>query len=225
MRVNTPRDRLSRSVDEGARKLTTMQTSKKTPYTGALVRPLAGALALLLTAMLAGCSGSASQPYALTYADALDRYPGSDAVESAVVERFVRFFGAGSSSAEAARSDAEQLYADHLYFSDTLLTSEDKEQVVGHLTRMHEATESLSVTVLDTHRDGADFYIVWAMTAEFAPIRGTVTSHSIGVTHLRFDSQQRIVLHQDFWDAGAGFYEHIPLLGGAVRAIRGRFDD
>jgi len=222
MRVNTPRDRFSRSVDDGARNLTAMQTSEKTPYTGALVRPLTF---LLLTAVLAGCSGSAAQPYALTYTDALSRYPGSDAVESAAVERFVRFFGAGSTSAEAARSDAEQLYADHLYFSDTLLTSEDKAQVVGHLTRMHEATESLSVTVLDTHRDGADFYVVWAMTAEFAPVRSTVTSHSIGVTHLRFDPQQRIVLHQDFWDAGAGFYEHIPLLGGAVRAIRGRFDD
>lgn len=182
-------------------------------------------LLLLATALLAGCSGGATQPYALSYEDALARYPGSDGVSSAAVERFVDFFGAEPSTPDEADAQADRLYADRLYFSDTLLTSEDKAQVVRHLTRMHESTESLSVTVLATQRDGADFYVVWKMTAQFTPVRSTVTGHSIGVTHLRFDTEQRIVLQQDFWDASAGFYEHVPLLGAAIRSIKRGFDD
>ena len=182
-------------------------------------------LLVLGVALLTGCSSAAKQPYALAYQEALANYPGSAAVAPAAVDRFVRFFSSGSASADETRAEAEDLYAGHLYFSDTLLTSEDKTQVVGHLTRMHETTANLSVTVLNTQQDGADFYVVWKMTAEFSPVRRPVTSHSIGVTHLRFNPEEQIVLQQDFWDAGAGFYEHIPLLGTAMRAIRGTFDD
>lgn len=182
-------------------------------------------LALLAALLLTGCTSGATQPYAVAYQKALIQYPGNADVPAAAMERFVHFFSSETTSAEAARTEAQLLYSDRLYFSDTLLTSEDKAQVVKHLTRMHASTDSLSVTLLDTQRDGADFYLIWRMTAAFSPVRGTVTSHTIGVTHLRFDPDQRIVLQQDFWDAGAGFYEHIPLLGNAMRAIRASFDD
>jgi len=30
-------------------------------------------------------------------------------------------------------------------------------------------------------------------------------------------------LHQDFWDTGLGFYQHIPVLGQVVKSINRRF--
>jgi hypothetical protein len=40
------------------------------------------------------------------------------------------------------------------------------------------------------------------------------------VTLLRFDRAGRVVLHQDFWDPAAGFYEHLPVLGPVLRWIK-----
>jgi hypothetical protein len=41
-----------------------------------------------------------------------------------------------------------------------------------------------------------------------------------GVTEARFDDQGRLAEHLDHWDAGAQFYERLPLLGPLLRAIR-----
>ena len=40
-----------------------------------------------------------------------------------------------------------------------------------------------------------------------------------GLSQLRFDDQGRIVLHQDFWNPSAGIYQHLPLLGPAIRFV------
>jgi hypothetical protein len=61
------------------------------------------------------------------------------------------------------------------------------------------------------------------MQARFTPVRREVISDTLGVTHIRFNAQGEVVLHQDFWDSGLGFYSHIPVLGAGVRAIGRRF--
>jgi hypothetical protein len=191
----------------------------------ATVAALAAAVAL----MLGGCSASDRKPYAQTYESALQRYHGSDTIAESALQRFAAYFthqaypdGEGTAEGQPVLHAAD-LYADDLYFSDTLLTSEDKDQVVRHLEGMRTATQQLKVQVLDKQQTGADAYLVWKMTATFVPVRKTVTSHSVGVTHLRFNEAGEIVLHQDFWDASAGFYEHIPALGSIIRSINGRF--
>ncbi|MDZ7644911.1 MAG: hypothetical protein U5K76_12275 [Woeseiaceae bacterium] len=37
----------------------------------------------------------------------------------------------------------------------------------------------------------------------------------IDIFDLRRDG--RVALHQDFWDAAGGLYEHVPMLGGLIR--------
>jgi hypothetical protein len=61
------------------------------------------------------------------------------------------------------------------------------------------------------------------MQAEFTPVRQSVVSDTIGITHLRFNEAGRVILHQDFWDTGLGFYQHIPVLGRVVKSINRRF--
>jgi DNA-binding beta-propeller fold protein YncE len=38
---------------------------------------------------------------------------------------------------------------------------------------------------------------------------------------IAFDPQGRIILHQDFWNPSAGIYQHLPLLGPAIRFVNG----
>jgi steroid Delta-isomerase len=43
-----------------------------------------------------------------------------------------------------------------------------------------------------------------------------------GVTHLRFDDAGRVTYHRDLFDAAGGFFEALPVIGGALRLIKRR---
>lgn len=171
---------------------------------------------------LAACSQAPREPYADAYQNALGRYPGTSPVTPAMTDRFVRFFshdGAGDDTPDPA-----DLYGEPLYFSDTLITTENREQAVAHLRRMHSGTEQITVSVMDTQIDGADVYLVWHMHATFKPLTRAVQSRTVGVTHLRFGPDERIIFQQDFWDSAEGLYRHLPLLGFLIDTVQERFN-
>jgi hypothetical protein len=179
--------------------------------------------AIIVVLLLTGCSQTREASYADAYQDALSRYQGTSDITEAMTERFVTFFSHGQTAA-GKTPDPAALYGEPLYFSDTLLTTENREAALAHLRRMHDSTESLEVTVLDRLVDGQDAYLIWQMTAVFTPVSGSVTSNSVGVTHLRFDNEGRIILQQDFWDSAAGLYQHVPVLGSLIGAVQSRFE-
>lgn len=222
MSVNSGMTETSRSLDAATRSLSPFLTNRTNILTFKVSHHLA--VAALAIGVLSGCSTNIREPYALTYENALQRYPGSENVPDSALKHFEAYFSHDAAgTGKRPGLHAADLYADDLYFSDTLLTSEDKAQVVRHLESMLDATRQLEVRVLDSRQTGADAYLVWQMTATFVPVSQPVTGYSIGVTHLRFNDAGQIVLHQDFWDASAGFYEHIPMLGTIIRTINGRF--
>ena len=90
------------------------------------------------------------------------------------------------------------------------MVTRDKETVVDHFTRLGNAGTRVDVEIHQTLQSDKDVYLIWSMQAYFTPIRKEVTSDTLGVTHVRFDKTGRVILHQDFWDSGLGFYSHIP---------------
>lgn len=180
-------------------------------------------LLAIAAAALGACTQSRPSDYADHYQAALTRLSGTTDITPAMTERFVAFF-THEEEAEAAADPAE-LYGDPLYFSDTLLTTSDRDAALRHLRRMRDSAQSLKVRLIDQQISGQDVYLIWQMEATFQPVRRQVTSNTVGVTHLRFDDAGRIILHQDFWDSAEGLYRHVPVLGALINAIRGRFDD
>jgi hypothetical protein len=197
-------------------------------------RDPAVAISILLAALaLAGCSQT-PPPYATAYQSALARYPGSTPVDSRAIDRFVAFFSHDGSpddqessqhSSATVSPTAAELYADRFYFSDTLVTTETPRHGAGtpraHALDHRQPSRSRCSTGSMTAPTS-----IWCGTCapRFAPVRSTVTSDTIGITHLRFDSDGRIVLHQDFWDASEGLYQHVPVLGSVIHRIRRSFD-
>ncbi len=41
-----------------------------------------------------------------------------------------------------------------------------------------------------------------------------------GVSHLRFDTSAKVVVHRDYWDPAEDLYAHLPLIGSLMRALR-----
>ena len=64
-----------------------------------------------------------------------------------------------------------------------------------------------------------EYYVRWSMMIRFKRFKKNVDTHSIGLSHLRFDAQGRVVYHQDYWNAADGLFRHIPVLGWMIEAV------
>ncbi|RPG30099.1 MAG: nuclear transport factor 2 family protein [Gammaproteobacteria bacterium TMED92] len=179
--------------------------------------------ALVISACATISSDDNTQPllYPELYRQALTSYPGSASVSDQTVQRFVDFLA--DLGSPTSGKVADEVYARDLHFSDALMVTNDKQAVVNHFASLSDAGTEVDVEIHQILRQGADVYLIWSMQARFKPLRREVSSDTLGATHVRFDSAGKVVLHQDFWDSGLGFYSHIPVLGAGVRAVGRRF--
>jgi len=180
-------------------------------------------LIVFVSAMLFGCasSGPNTPSYPEVYRQALDEFKGTDRVPPQIIDDFSTFLSNLGAANSAER--AEALYAPTLHFSDSLMHTRSRDDVVVHFQGIVDAETQVEVQMLQTLISGSDIYLVWSMQSQFTPVRKTVVSDSIGITHLRFNERGQVIMHQDFWDTGQGFYQHVPVLGRVIRSINSRF--
>lgn len=146
--------------------------------------------------------------------------PGSDA-EKAALDRFAHFFGDFEADRVARLLDAT--YAPDVWFNDSLKTIRGSAQLGHYLEESAAGVEDCKVAIEDITRNSHGEYLVrWKMLIRFRKFAKGRDNWTVGVTHLRFAADGRVAYHQDYWDSARGLYEHIPLLGAAVRAIRRR---
>ena len=183
-------------------------------------------LIILVGTFAAGCASSApdqniSASYPDAYKQALVQFQGAPQVQTTDIDDFVHFLS--NLGADDTAESARELYAQNLYFSDALMVTNSKDAVVAHFRGLVDGGARVEVDMLDVLVQDSDVYLVWLMTAQFQPIRKPVTSKTIGITHARFNTAGEVILHQDFWDTGLGFYQHVPGLGSVIKAINRRF--
>ena len=146
--------------------------------------------------------------------------PGSDE-EKAALDRFTHFFGDFEPGRVARLLDAT--YAPDVYFNDSLKTIRGAAPLARYLQESAASVEDCRVTIQDITRNAHGEYLVrWMMLIRFRKFAKGRDTRTIGITHLRFAADGRVAYHQDYWDSAHGLYEHIPLLGAAIRAIRRR---
>jgi hypothetical protein len=113
-----------------------------------------------------------------------------------------------------------EVYAEDVFFNDTLKTVRGVEEVQEYLTATADAIDKGTVEFLDVVSDNGNYYFRWAMTIRFKRFARGQDKRSVGMTHVRFDSAGKVVLHQDFWDSAGGLFEHVPALGWMLRRVK-----
>lgn len=105
---------------------------------------------------------------------------------------------------------------EQVYFSDPF------NQIVG-LEKMHQIFahmyETLGEVDFDIHHyamSGEVGLLQWRMQAT---LRGKPWSFE-GMTKVEFNEAGLVSSHVDYWDAAREFYEHFPIIGGALKFIR-----
>ena len=172
------------------------------------------------TTACAGRSGSENPSYPAAYRAALVETEESAPVRKEDLELFIKFLE--SIGTPGSAKAASELYSENIHFSDALILTKDKQVIVKHFSDLEAAGSKVKVTMHQRILSGNDIFLVWSMEARFTPIRKEMISDSLGVTHLRFDRNGKVILHQDFWDSTEGFFRHIPVLGSVVNSVRRR---
>lgn len=178
-------------------------------------------IAVAATVALAGCGTPGGGNQAAGFQKAAAAAPGARLSEDeagAAIARFREFFE--NVTPESICQKAPGLYAEDVWFNDTLKTLRGRAAVEAYFLKTMDHVDGFRTVVDDVAASGGNYYVRWTMEIRFKGAKEPV--RTIGVSLLRFDREGRVVLHQDFWDPAAGFYEHLPVLGGVLRWIKSK---
>ena len=184
-------------------------------------------LVALLALLLVGCGTPGNQVAAErakasveAYLAALEALPGDSA---GIDEGLPRFEMAYQDLADPGIGAAiEAVYAPELFFNDTVHTITDRERLTAYMTETGANLTQSEVTVHQVLRDEADVFVRWTMRFVIGEGDDAIDSTSIGMTHLRFNAQGQVIVHQDYWDSASALYAHLPIVGMVLRAAQDR---
>ena len=193
---------------------------------GAATAGLVALAALLLAACSAAPRGGAEAAWR-EYLETLGQLesagetlqPGSTE-ERLAVDRFQSLLA--DYTAPDFTSRLREVYAEDVFFNDTLKTLHGVDEVAKHFAATAAALESGTVEFVDLVAEDGDYYFRWVMTMRFKRLDDGAPKLSVGMTHVRFDGAGRVVLHQDFWDSTGGLFEHVTGLGWMLRRAKAR---
>jgi hypothetical protein len=141
--------------------------------------------------------------------------------EKAGLERFKNFLQ-GIGNVDFVRKNTLETYAADAYLDDTLAIHHGAAEIEAYFVKTSETMTSYKVTINDVGRSGEDYYVRWTMVFAAPALSGGKPVHSIGVSQIRLNREGKVEFHQDFWDSGRNFYEHLPLIGGGVGYVHQR---
>jgi hypothetical protein len=129
------------------------------------------------------------------------------------------------SDKEYVRKNTSVVYAPDAYLNDTLVTHHGAEAIKAYFLKTAETMTSYKVTIDDTASSGNEHYVRWTMVFSAPKLNGGKPVESVGMSHVRFNGDGQIIMHQDYWDSGFSIYGQIPVLGGAIESIRRRLEN
>lgn len=116
-------------------------------------------------------------------------------------------------------------YAENIYFNDTIVTLHARKDLVAYLEAAREKTNFVNTKILDVTKAGGEFYVRWVLEMEFEVLGKARYSRTVGLSHLRFNEDGKIVVHKDFWDSADGIYRHLPVIGGLISWAQRKLQD
>ncbi len=145
----------------------------------------------------------------------------TDAQADEALDRFGEFLK-NIGSVEYIENEIANVYAENGYLNDTLKTLPNREAIKQHFLKTSKTMTSYSLEIEDSVKTKDGYYVRWTMKFSAPKLAGGTELVSIGMSHVIFDAEGKVLLHQDFWDSTSGLFEHIPVLGGGIRIVKKR---
>ncbi len=111
-----------------------------------------------------------------------------------------------------------ELYDANAHFKDPFNEVKGQQAIMKIFQHMFKQVGSPRFVISQTIQQDADAFIVWDF--EFH-MKGNTTPQCIhGSSHIRFNSEGKVIYHRDYWDAAEELYEKIPVLGNLMRFLK-----
>ena len=171
------------------------------------------------TVILGGCTAIEEE---INYEKYLNQTADSALMTAAVREtalaRFVDFYKIFS--AESILQGVRDLYAPQAYFRDGFREVIGLEAIEAYFVSSTRNVEECLFHIDDVAQNGGDYYFRWRMDLRLKR-RPAEIIHAVGMSHVRFDREGRVIFQQDYWDTGA-LFARLPAIVPLVRWIRTR---
>lgn len=135
-----------------------------------------------------------------------------------VINRFVDYYARLDQQSPAALA---ALYDPHAMLIDPFGEHRGLMAIQGYFTHLLNNVEHCRFITDAPVYDGHRFALTWVMDWSHPRIAGGETLTLPGCSMVEV-GDERIVLQRDYYDAGEMIYEHLPLLGWAVRRVKRR---
>jgi len=157
------------------------------------------------------------------YKDSLSKTSNATAGSKASIDAFTTFLQRLGEPGYA-KEHTSKVYAKDAYLNDTIVTHHGPEEIQAYFEETAKTMTTYEVTTDQIVSSGPDHYVRWTMVFSAPKLNGGEPVESVGISHVRFNEEGKVIMHQDFWDSGTNIYGQIPVLGGAIETVRRRFE-
>lgn len=118
----------------------------------------------------------------------------------------------------------DRFYAENTHFLDPVVDLRGRAGVRKYYENLYKNVESIRFEFSGHVKQGDEQVSMWTMVLKAKRLNGGKELRVIGNSHFKFDPVTgQAVYHRDYFDMGEFIYERIPVVGGLIRYIKGRF--
>ncbi len=137
-------------------------------------------------------------------------------------ERLDKLAAYFESISEATLPQLRDFYAPDAYFKDPFNEVRDVASIEHIFAEMYVSLHDPRFVVHSRIEQDFDAFLAWDFRFRIKKYKPGVTQTIRGSSHLKFDVQNRVCYHRDYWDAAEELYEKLPLVGGLMRFLKKR---
>lgn len=164
----------------------------------------------------------AAYQQALRSSDPADNTPPTpeSEAETAMIERVKHLFS--NYTRENLEAMVTEVYAEEVYFRDAFKQFSRAEDIREYMLAGLAPLDQSEFVFNRVARSGSDYYFDWTMRLDFKKTPPDTWEESIGVSHMRFNSEGKVIFHQDYWDPTDIVYRRIPIARQLIAFVKKR---
>ena len=115
-----------------------------------------------------------------------------------------------------------QLYAADADFKDPFNEVQGLPAITAVFTHMFQALDAPRFVITGQLVQGREAMLTWDFHFRFKRFDTATVQTVRGASQLLLDTQGKVTLHRDYWDAAEELYEKLPVVGGLMRWLKRR---
>ena len=185
-----------------------------------------GLILLVPIVALAGCAGGSPMTLENYYKELSATDPAKTALvkpgsaeEKAGIENFKEYYRIFAEN--VIRRDTKKLYAKEAFFKDGYKEVKGVDAIESYFIATTKAIVSCTFEITDVSIHEGNYYFRWVMTLTIKRDKDNPLKQ-IGMSHVRFAPDGKIIFHADYWDTSVVF-ERAPVIGSIIRWAKEQF--